>query len=343
MMSVRKCGSLPEVNYQEHHPNLRADFKKFRPAQGGGGVHGFSKDGMPVVIERIGGYEVKMLAELCNEDTFRDWNVFNYEFLYGPILREATLRKGEPVEAVNLVFDCTGMGIRQFHIPGIMLLKVLADLLQNIYPERLGRLFVVNAPVFFTAAWAIIKLWLDQRVIDKIHILGSNYKSVLLEHIDHDQLPSFLGGSCTCGHTDGGCVPKSNETNKGNANAFRFEASLYKADKKHDHEVTLASESALHFKFASQYAWKLSILNEKGDTLHEEETTEGKGSIVVAPGKYMLRWTSSSLGSFRATKIEYSLCAVPTASSPIKLDSATELNAGKCMASLLNGVEGLRL
>jgi hypothetical protein len=342
-MSVRKCGSLPDVNFEGEHPNLRADFKKFRPAQGGGGVHGFAKDGMPLVIERVGGYEVKMLADLCNEDTFRDFNVFNYEFLYGPILREATLRKGEPVEAINLVFDCTGMGLRQFHIPGIMLLKVLADLLQNIYPERLGRLFVVNAPVFFTAAWAIIKLWLDQRVIDKIHILGSNYKNVLLEHVDHDQLPSFLGGSCTCGHTDGGCIPKANDTSKGNPAAYRYEASLYKADKQHDHEVTLARESALHFKFASQYAWKLSILNEKGVAVHEEETAEGKGSVVVAPGKYTLRWTSSSLGSFRATKIEYSLGVASTASSPTKLDSATELNAEKGMSGLLNGVQGLRV
>ncbi|RUP34621.1 hypothetical protein BC936DRAFT_138525, partial [Jimgerdemannia flammicorona] len=40
-----------------------------------------------------------------------------------------------------------------------------------------------------------------------IHILGKDYPKVLLEQIPAENLPDFLGGTCTCSHIAGGCVP----------------------------------------------------------------------------------------------------------------------------------------
>ena len=143
------------------------------------------------------------------------------------------------------------MGIHQFHIPGIMLLKVIADLNSSIYPERLDRIFIVNAPVFFSAAWAIIKLWLDKRIQEKVNVLGSDFKCVLLKHIDHDSLPSFLGGSCTCAHMDGGCVPSPQETIKADPTAFRNMALLKKSSNVHEHDIVVSEMTSLNYKYAS--------------------------------------------------------------------------------------------
>lgn len=69
---------------------------------------------------------------------------------------------------------------------------------------RLGRLTVINAPSTFTAVWNIVKGWLSKETAEKIDILGSDYKGVLLDLVDAENLPISLGGTCTCSEA-GGC------------------------------------------------------------------------------------------------------------------------------------------
>ena len=73
-------------------------------------------------------------------------------------------------------------------------------------------MLLLNAPWLFTSGWAIVSPWLEQRVRDKaggtLHakstqppqffVLGANYQSVLLEHVDADALPEEYGGTCHC-------------------------------------------------------------------------------------------------------------------------------------------------
>jgi hypothetical protein len=44
-------------------------------------------------------------------------------------------------------------------------------------------MFIINAPMFFTGCWSAIKLFLDAKTVDKIKILGSNYKPELLKYV----------------------------------------------------------------------------------------------------------------------------------------------------------------
>ena len=69
---------------------------------------------------------------------------------------------------------------------------------------RLGKLAVINAPSTFTTIWNVVKAWLAKETAEKVEILGSDYKDVLLDLVDAENLPSSLGGSCTCSEA-GGC------------------------------------------------------------------------------------------------------------------------------------------
>ncbi|WVQ82255.1 hypothetical protein IAT38_004383 [Cryptococcus sp. DSM 104549] len=66
----------------------------------------------------------------------------------------------------------------------------------------MGHMFIINAPYLFSTVWSLIKPWLDEATVRKIHILGRNYKTELQQYVDGANLPVDLGGSCKCA---GGC------------------------------------------------------------------------------------------------------------------------------------------
>ena len=69
----------------------------------------------------------------------------------------------------------------------------------------MGQMFIVNAPMLFTGVWSVVKGFLDERTRQKIKILGGKYQKELFEVVDPDNLPDFLGGTCTCKEL-GGCM-----------------------------------------------------------------------------------------------------------------------------------------
>lgn len=69
---------------------------------------------------------------------------------------------------------------------------------------RVAKLAVINAPSTFTVIWNVVKAWLSKETVGKVDILGSDYKDVLLDLIDAENLPTSLGGTCTCAEA-GGC------------------------------------------------------------------------------------------------------------------------------------------
>ncbi|WVR07260.1 hypothetical protein IAU60_004301 [Kwoniella sp. DSM 27419] len=66
----------------------------------------------------------------------------------------------------------------------------------------MGNMFIINAPYLFSTVWSLIKPWLDEATVRKIHILGKGYKTELQQYIDPANLPTELGGTCKCA---GGC------------------------------------------------------------------------------------------------------------------------------------------
>ena len=44
-------------------------------------------------------------------------------------------------------------------------------------------MFIVNAPMMFSAVWAMVKIWLDEKTKNKITIIGSGYKDELLKFV----------------------------------------------------------------------------------------------------------------------------------------------------------------
>lgn len=68
---------------------------------------------------------------------------------------------------------------------------------QDYYPEQMGVSLIVNAPWSFTAVWSVVRGWLDEKTRAKIKIVGGKPIKELLNYIDEDNIPDFLGGTNT--------------------------------------------------------------------------------------------------------------------------------------------------
>lgn len=95
---------------------------------------------------------------------------------------------------VTCVIDLSNLG--DCGRPMIAFAKTLAGIDQDNYPEHLSKLFIINAPGFFTTVWKLVRFFLDDRTKTKIFILDQKeQKTVLGRYIDEKYLPSFAGGS----------------------------------------------------------------------------------------------------------------------------------------------------
>ena len=85
------------------------------------------------------------------------------------------------------------------------MLRKIAQIDQDYYPENLGVTLVVDAPWSFTTAWSVVKMFLDTKTAAKFKVLGGGRAGVekLTKIMGEGRVPAFLGGTCRC---DGGCV-----------------------------------------------------------------------------------------------------------------------------------------
>lgn len=125
-----------------------------------------------------------------------------YERVADPRLPACSRKAGHLLETCCTIMDLKGVGLGK--APSVYgYLKSASNMSQNYYPERLGKLYVINAPWGFSAVWNAVKGWIDPVTAKKISILGSGYQKELLAQVPAESLPKVFGGSCEC---EGGCM-----------------------------------------------------------------------------------------------------------------------------------------
>ncbi|CDH50451.1 sec14 cytosolic [Lichtheimia corymbifera JMRC:FSU:9682] len=203
---VRGFDTIPDGNLTSDAGVSESVLRIYR-WMGGSCLHKTDKDGCPIYIERLGYHAAKELAKFTTTEEVSQYHIGCNEFLHRVIMRDCSIKANKTINRETVIFDCTNMNWGQFHMPALYFIKAISDTDQKYYPETLNKLYLVNAPSAFVMVWKIVKAWLDPGTIEKIQILGKDFKDVLLQQIPAENLPSFLGGDCTCSHMPGGCVP----------------------------------------------------------------------------------------------------------------------------------------
>lgn len=182
-------------------PNLWfAEIKKAYPHF----VHGYSKEGFPIIYEQPGKMNLKQMfregAEVA--DMVRHY-IFFLEYISNYICTSEEIRsKIGPTSlphnssswGIMVVMDVKGAGLSVLSGDVLTYLKRAGDINNSHYPMSLKRAFAINSPFWLAGAWSSIKGILPDSV--QVDLLSSHqYLAALRERIDDEQIPPEYGGS----------------------------------------------------------------------------------------------------------------------------------------------------
>lgn len=176
-----------------------------------GGWHHHDKDGRPLYVLRLGQMDTKGLVRALGEEKLlRQVLSLNEEGLRR--CEENTRVFGRPISCWTCLVDLEGLNMRHLWRPGVKALLRIIEVVEANYPETLGRLLILRAPRVFPVLWTLVSPLIDENTRKKFLVYaGNDYQGPggLVDYIDKEIIPDFLGGDCMCDIPEGGMVPKS--------------------------------------------------------------------------------------------------------------------------------------
>ncbi|XP_076904457.1 CRAL-TRIO domain-containing protein YKL091C-like [Bidens hawaiensis] len=144
-------------------------------------MQGSDKIGRPIIVV-FGG------RHFCNKkggiEEFKRFVVYGLDKLCSRI------PQGQ--EKFVVIGDLQGWGYTCSDIRGYL---AALSILQDYYPERLGKLFIVHVPYVFMTVWKMVYPFIDEKTKAKIvFVENKQLTSTLMKDIDEDQLPEIYGG-----------------------------------------------------------------------------------------------------------------------------------------------------
>uniref|UniRef100_A0A8C8GQM1 SEC14 like lipid binding 1 n=1 Tax=Oncorhynchus tshawytscha TaxID=74940 RepID=A0A8C8GQM1_ONCTS len=251
-----------------------------------GGWHHHDKEGRPLYILRLGQMDTKGLVRALGEESLlRHVLSINEEGLRR--CEENTKVFGRPISCWTCLVDLEGLNMRHLWRPGVKALLRIIEVVEANYPETLGRLLILRAPRVFPVLWTLVSPFIDENTRKKFLIYaGNDYQGPggLLDYIDKEVIPDFLGGECMCEVPEGGLVPKSlyrtaeeleNEDISLWTETIYQSASVFKGA---PHEVVIEIIDA-----SSVITWDFDVC--KGDVVfHLYHSKLGQHSSITTPG-----------------------------------------------------------
>ncbi|XP_062396019.1 SEC14-like protein 5 [Sardina pilchardus] len=176
-----------------------------------GGWHHHDREGRPLYILRLGQMDTKGLVKALGEEALLR-HVLSINEEGQKRCEENTKIFGRPISSWTCLVDLEGLNMRHLWRPGVKALLRIIEVVEANYPETLGRLLIVRAPRVFPVLWTLVSPFINENTRQKFLVYsGNNYQGPggLVDYIDQEIIPDFLGGECLCHVPEGGQVPKS--------------------------------------------------------------------------------------------------------------------------------------
>ena len=177
-----------------------------------GGICGSDLNGDSVVWGKYGCIDP---ASLMQSYPIKDiqWEVARRYCLVHQIHRQNARLRNEPIEGLDWdpdnkdkkrqgrysgltgILDVSGLGLKHSGKAGYSALKLVLKISGLMFPETLNRAIIIRPPWVFYMIWAVIKLFIDSKTVQKIVVVSGNDPIKEIEKFVHrSQIPDWLGG-----------------------------------------------------------------------------------------------------------------------------------------------------
>ncbi|MBN3287814.1 TTPA protein, partial [Polyodon spathula] len=138
--------------------------------------------GSRVLIYRIGQW---------NPTHHTAYEVFRVSLITSELIVQETETQRNGLKAI---FDLQGWRFSHALQITPSLAKKMSAVLTDSFPLKVRGIHLINEPIFFHAAFAVIKPFLSEKIKERIHLHGSIYEQTLCQHFPANILPPEYGG-----------------------------------------------------------------------------------------------------------------------------------------------------
>ncbi|GBN48111.1 SEC14-like protein 2 [Araneus ventricosus] len=158
---------------------------------------GCDKEGSPLIYNDMAGDPKGLIGSAKKIDLIKYFILIQEKAI--AVMKEQSVKRGKPVNTMVQIYNYGNMSFaKATNKKSMEMAKLGIDIFQDNYPERLKVVFDINTSFYFTLFFPVIKVVLAPAVYNKIHFYGTEkWKDDLLEIVDADVLPAFLGGNRT--------------------------------------------------------------------------------------------------------------------------------------------------
>ena len=157
---------------------------------------GFDTCGRPVMYKQYSKkFQCDKLLQITTLEAVKMYHIWEQEAC-SRLCYEQSLKRGYIVETVSAVIDIQGLAMTQLSRDFLAIVKSIAEIDQEQYPETLGKTYIINTPSAFPFVWRGIRPWIDPITATKINIFGvSDFDETLKSDIGVHSLPLTYNGT----------------------------------------------------------------------------------------------------------------------------------------------------
>eukprot|EP00427_Karlodinium_veneficum_P061470 CAMPEP_0169374112 /NCGR_PEP_ID=MMETSP1017-20121227/37360_1 /TAXON_ID=342587 /ORGANISM="Karlodinium micrum, Strain CCMP2283" /LENGTH=416 /DNA_ID=CAMNT_0009472861 /DNA_START=64 /DNA_END=1311 /DNA_ORIENTATION=- len=183
------------IPHMETTWNLEAYERCFAPWWCRGGIVGYSLKGGIVGWERFGICCFPQLLEAVPWTILQKLDTVHMVRTLAAF-EEDSMRRGEWLGKAILVVDLDGMNLNMCKPSIAKRFGQLVEYRDMLMPNTLENIFVIQAPKAFSAAWSMVKHFLDPGIQEKVQIVSGPTESLALlrRYMSNAFIPGYLGG-----------------------------------------------------------------------------------------------------------------------------------------------------